>query len=478
MSETQQPAIESTGTVSYYALEQLEAAKRLILQTCIELPQIRAEVDKNMNTSRKNAKDWYSVLISLHQKLLEALKNCRLALLEAEQEKLADTTLSLIKSVSGFNLMTPDYTKFIAVLQQYADMLPDEQNKKVSARIIGRLMNNVRTGYYPTDLIHIQRLAQAIVYPEDITVNLLDPCCGCGLALHRLGFGEKCTTFGVELDESRAEEAQTRLNRVAFGSFFGSRIARDSFHAMLLNPPYLSVMTESGSKARHEKRFLIESMDNLMLGGLLIYIIPYYRLTEDIARVLCDNFTDISVYRFMEDEFKKFKQIVILGSKQRRLDGSAFVSELLERVVSADKIPEISKLPKERYALPTQGREVQIFKGAVFNVAELAAQLEKSDSFHKLLKESELDKSEKRPMLPLKAGQVGLIGGSGMINGLAECENPHIIKGRIIKEIIIEEEETKLDKQNRAIVTERTETHTNKLVFNILTMDGFKSLTQ
>lgn len=462
----------------HYAMEQLETAKRLILQTCIELPQIRAEVEKTLKTSRKNAKDWYSVLISLHKKLLEALKNCRLALLEAEQEQLANTTLGLIKSVSEFNLMTPDYTKLIAVLQQYSTMLPDEQDTKVNAKIIGRLMNNVRLGYYPTDLTHIQMLAESIVFPDDINVNLLDPCCGCGLALHQLGFSKKRTAYGVELDKSRASEAQSRLDRVAFGSFFGSRISRDSFHAMLLNPPYLSVMTEEGSKARHEKRFLIESMNNLMIGGLLIYIIPYYRLTEDIARILCDNFTDVTVYKFMEDEFRKFKQIAILGSKQRRADGSANVHELLEMVVSADKILQISELPKARYALPAQEREVQIFKGAIFNVAELAAQLEKSDSFKKLLQESELDKTKKRPMLPLSAGQVGLIGGSGMINGLAECENPHIIKGRIIKEIIVDEDEVLFDKQNRPIITEVTETSTNKLVFNILTMDGFKSLTQ
>lgn len=40
----------------------------------------------------------------------------------------------------------------------------------------------------------------------------------------------------------------------------------------------------------------------------------------------------------------------------------------------------------------------------------------------------------KRPPLPLSIGQVGLIGGSGLINGLMECDYPHIVKGRIIKE--------------------------------------------
>ncbi len=82
---------------------------------------------------------------------------------------------------------------------------------------------------------------------------------------------------------------------------------------LFLNPPYLSVLNESGGRARHEKRFLVESLPHLMVGGLLIYIIPYYRLTPDICRILCDNFSDVSVWRFTDAEFKRFKQVAILG---------------------------------------------------------------------------------------------------------------------------------------------------------------------
>ena len=50
--------------------------------------------------------------------------------------------------------------------------------------------------------------------------------------------GNNCYAYGVELDESRAEEAQTRLHRVGFGSFFHSRISHEAFHLLFLNPPY------------------------------------------------------------------------------------------------------------------------------------------------------------------------------------------------------------------------------------------------
>lgn len=51
-----------------------------------------------------------------------------------------------------------------------------------------------------------------------------------------------------------------------------------------------------------------------------------------------------------------------------------------------------------------------------------------------LFAKSKLDREPKSPPLPLSIGQAGLIGGSGLINGLMECDYPHIIKGRIVKE--------------------------------------------
>ena len=72
-----------------------------------------------------------------------------------------------------------------------------------------------------------------------------------------------------------------------------------------------------------------------MYGGLLIYVIPYYRLTPDICRVLVDNFNDLSVWRFTESEFKQFKQVAIFGVRKHRdteyaLAGAACVQSRLD----------------------------------------------------------------------------------------------------------------------------------------------------
>lgn len=222
----------------------------------------------------------------------------------------------LCRGMSGFNLMSTGYKPIYEVLSRFAAAFPTGQ--KTNAAVVGRLMNNIKLGYYPTDPDNISLMLRGIRFPDGVTTNLFDPCCGCGKALRQLAQGNNCYAYGVELDESRAEEAQTRLHRVGFGSFFYSRISHEAFHLLFLNPPYLSVINESGGRSRHEKRFLIESLPTLMYGGLLIYVIPYYRLTPDICRVLVDNFNDLSVWRFTDSEFKQFKQVAIFGVRKHR----------------------------------------------------------------------------------------------------------------------------------------------------------------
>lgn len=102
--------------------------------------------------------------------------------------------------------------------------------------------------------------------------------------------------------------------------------------------------------------------------------------------------------------------------------------------------------------------------------------MEKSTGFDRLFAKSKLDSEPKRPPLPLSIGQVGLIGGSGLMNGLMECEYPHIIKGRIVKEKHISTDENE-GPNGRLISTEIRETISNRMIFNILTPNGFRSLT-
>lgn len=395
-----------------YALDQLAQLQGKIIRLSQSMVLQRARIERCRQSDLAAARDIYAELSKTREALVEALAQTQLFLMETEEYALAKVSGQLRQGLAGFALMSTGYKSVYEALSRFASSLPVGQ--KTNAAVVGRLMNNIKLGYYPTDPDNIALLLRGIKFPEGVTTNLLDPCCGCGKALRQLAQGNNCYAYGVELDESRAEEAQTRLHRVGFGSFFHSSISREAFHLLFLNPPYLSVINENGGRSRHEKRFLIESLPALAYGGLLIYVIPYYRLTPDICRILVDNFDDLTVWRFTESEFRKFKQVAVLGVRKPRgieLQDTLWLEELASAPMS---IRSLAEMPEERYALPDHPIEVNTFKGERFNQKELEQQLRRCNSFAQMMARSELDSGVKRPLLPLSISQIGLIGGSGM----------------------------------------------------------------
>ena len=459
-----------------YVLEQLMGDRAVILKDCAELKTNRDKIDKYRETNLPRAQDAYLELQRAQRRILEALRDAQHSLLEMEEDATASMAGKLYQGFSGFNLMSRSYDPVCKVLTDFANQLPASQDN-VNAQVIGRLMNNVRMGYYPTDPENISHILRGIQFPAGVTTNVLDPCCGCGKALRQIADGHNCYAYGIELDELRAEEAQNRLHRVGIGSYFYSRISREAFHLMFLNPPYLSVLREGGGKTRYEKRFLIETIERLMPGGVLIYVIPYYRLTADICRVLSDNYADIGVWRFTDDEFRKFKQVAVIGTRKKRSEDAKTAAWLESLSYACADIPLITEIEENRYAVPGTPKSVEIFKGERFNEKELERQLTRSDSIRRMMNaKSELDRGTKHPLLPLSIGQIGLVGGSGMINGLIECDTPHIIKGRIVKVKNTEREEL-FSSYGEHTGAEVRETVSNKMIFNVLTPQGFRSLT-
>ena len=462
---------------TYYSLRCLFNAQSGLRSTAAELAKLRRRLDKML---RKNgletARPDYDSIVRGKEKLCSLLNGSRLSLLEIGQEELASASQKLVSSVRHFPIMAPDYTPMLTSVLKFADLLPIKDDSLSAA--LGHLANLAKIGYYPTDPAHVAYLSQALVFPENSEINLLDPCCGEGLALEQIAQGRNCHTFGAELDDSRARQACEHLERVAMGSYFYSRISHNAFQLLYLNPPYLSTIGANGTRTREERHFLIETIPHLAERGVLIYIIPYYRLTPDIARVLCDNFEKLSVYRFCGKEFTKFHQIAVLGCRIPRQDGSRLAPAFLSRVEILEQIPTLDKLPPESYALPPATAKVQIFYGSVFNEVELARQLESSALCKKLYREENvLDRMDKQPLLPLKVGQVGLIAGSGMVNGYAGDEVPHVIKGYMQPEETITVTSAPQQEPNASQMMYQHNKKSNHLRINILTPHGIKSLS-
>lgn len=162
----------------FYALEQLGELAGTITLISEGLQAYRAQVAGLLAGQKKaEAFELYRLLERQRTYLVEQIRATRPFLMELENP-LAPAAQKLAEQLAAFPLMTADYSKLTEVLKRFADALPDHQT--TDASIIGRLMNNVRLGHYPTDLTHVGYIANSIVFPAENTANLIDPCCGTG----------------------------------------------------------------------------------------------------------------------------------------------------------------------------------------------------------------------------------------------------------------------------------------------------------
>ncbi len=453
--------------VQCYCIDEIAISINVLSDLCEKLPVARSSYDKKCGSAMES-----QAIIELQmlvRNLWDVLTDLIRLLNEYGDMKLAETTGKLLSATKSFNyLEAPNYNQLCGALKVFKRQLPQKDN--INSAKLGRLMNRVKMGFFQTDLAHVNLIKQALVYPEGVTVNFLDPCCGTGHSLARLAAGENALTYGIEIDDERAEQAAGRLNRVGFGSFFFSHVSSNAFHCLFLNPPYMSAPSQNGNR-RLEKAFLGDSFRHLMIGGLLFYIIPYYRATEDICRVLVENFEELQVYRFMHEEFSKFNQIIFIGRRCKRTERYEQITKLYETAMYPDRLPSLNELSEKSLVLPNTEKKVEQFKGDKFNTHELSEQLKHSHSIDKLFESSALDSRKRQPLLPLNLSQIGLVGASGLMNGLIECETPHVIKGRIVKEI-----KTTINDLGNGD-TEIKEITSNKMIFNVLTPNGFMSLS-
>ena len=172
-----------------------------------------------------------------------------------------------------------------------------------------------RMGYYPTDEPVVE-IIRTYLKPPMEKGRLFDPCAGEGTAAAILGNALNCETWGVELSPDRAEKAQHVMNKVYQAPWQSCVLSDESVSWLYLNPPYEFDRFE-GQK-RLEWDFLKTTTSKLMRGGLLTYIIPQKILGMiEVARLLAGHYEAITIYRFPDGLYEKFKQVVVLAYKRK-----------------------------------------------------------------------------------------------------------------------------------------------------------------
>lgn len=180
-----------------------------------------------------------------------------------------------------------------------------------------RLEGQSKLGYYPTPENSLNLILTWLRTSDSEGLRrYLDPCCGKGEALAAIAAAHgPAETFGIELSDVRAADAERALNHVLNTAYEYAVLSDETFSLILLNPPYDGESTTGGGR-RMEETFLLDSTPRLGPAGVLIYVIPHHRINEKIARHLVGWYDDLRCFKLAGDDYDTFNQVVIFGLRR------------------------------------------------------------------------------------------------------------------------------------------------------------------
>ena len=315
-----------------------------------------------------------------------------------------------------------------------------------------------KMGYYPTDEPVLDILKTYIHPSEEGRGRLLDPCTGEGIAASALGQALNCETWGAELSPVRAELAAKVMDKVYPTAWQMCQLTDEAITLLFLNPPY--EYDQHDSHKRMELEFIKSTTNKLIRGGLLVYIIPQHILAlQEIARMLVGHYEALSVYRFPDGLFEKFKQIIVLAYRRKayKTPTEKEMSNFLELAKSEiEPIPALEEPTYQLFPAPERnpsGKPI-LFKRMDWEPEEIA---EASVSQGARTTKEWLDLINPkrglaeltRPVMPLKKGHIAMLMASGMMGTVHlkdEVGKPILVKGRVVKVVEKTEEEDAHDK--------------------------------
>ena len=324
-----------------------------------------------------------------------------------------------------------------------------------------RLESQAKGQYYPTPTEVVKMLSvrlEADRLKNGHTIRFLDPCAGTGAALQQLVKSSMskagCQTYGVELNGGRAEEAAENLDNILAADIFQTAIGNEAFSCLFLNPPY--DFNVGGGRA--EYTFLERTSRYLAPHGILIYIVPMAQLSG-AARYLSEHYSDLECYSFPDEDFEKFKQVVVLGTKKRTRSPSHTAAAKIQGW-SETRPEALGYRQSKRLKLPQVANEgirfitTSLEPWAATQEARLRGSWAKPEVEYML---TEPPQTRRRPLMPLRKGHIAGLLAAGLLNNLTlgEGDDRVLVKGQVTK------------KRQLSHVTETEEVHRDRLITTV-----------
>lgn len=297
---------------------------------------------------------------------------------------------------------------------------------------MARLASQAKMGYYPTPVRSLDLIARwldaAETHSPQDRVQMLDPCCGTGYALHTIAdnIWPRGATYGIEIDTDRAADATRSVQQVLQGSIFEARIdPPGSFGLLWLNPPY-----EQGRRGeRTEVAFLKRATPWLAPGGVLVWIVPEsVARDERTADWLWRHYERIEARRLAPADYPAFRQVVVVAARRHR-PPSERDEAAIRRWREANWPHLDDRPPTDPYAMPATPPPSRFEMPCAVRAETIAA--DRPALAHTLATVLGWDRgpaTSVRPLLPLRTGHVVALLTAGYLNGRV-ADGTLVIKG-------------------------------------------------
>jgi hypothetical protein len=262
-------------------------------------------------------------------------------------------------------------------------------------------------------------------------------------------------TYGIELDAERAAAADRLLDNVLEGDYAAQQMPKGSFagiSVLFLNPPYDDDDTQGG---RLELAFLRDTQEWLMPEGILIYIIPQYRISPYVAKRLAIHFRDVRIYRFPDPEYDAFRQVVIFGIR-RALPEHDDPNSIRIAQAKTGSIPILPNVADQPYQIPAEPDQPFYFRPAESDPQDVLVEAQQygvwtTKGWTDLLTPQSAQAVQ--PLMPLRRGHIAMVLAAGLLDNMVveRGEQKLLVKGRLYK---VQEDVT--DKKDREQHIQRT----------------------
>lgn len=341
------------------------------------------------------------------------------------------------------------------------------------------LANEQKLGAYYTDAGHCERIGRLFHWPQE-EVSVLEPSIGDATAVRKVL--RKCLNavlFGVELNKETVAELEVsplKPDYLLHSDFLkGIKVSNKGFSFCFSNPPY---GMDQDEKQRLERKFMEKTFSYMTDGGIYVLVIPYYVLKDEgFLKSYFARFHPLAVYRFDDEVYKQFQQIVIIGERRNSLGYLRPDLEMFYKTIDAlEKLPYLPKVDEEIKNLievkPSSSEKIEYFTTMEFHADEAALCLKGSGLYAKLGEYTQpvfAAVETGQPPVQLKKDSLYMCAVSGAGQGLVGCEEDGTLH---------------LQRGEARVVTDRTvasdgkggtklvETSRTKIVLNVIENSG------